>query len=46
MTQTMDAVAAIANETSEAATKLASSFQELLGTAQELQTVTGRFKVN
>ncbi len=46
VTLTMDAVAAIANETSEAATKLASSFQELLGTAQELQTVTGRFKVN
>ena len=45
VTQTMAEVAAIANQTSEDSTELATSFKDVLTTAQELQASAGQFKV-
>jgi methyl-accepting chemotaxis protein PixJ len=46
VTQAMSDVAAIANKTSSDSSHIAASFQELLTTAQQLQTSVGQFKVN
>ncbi|UBF27941.1 GAF domain-containing protein [Kovacikia minuta CCNUW1] len=43
--QTMADVVAIANETSAATKQIATSFEQLLATASELQTTVGRFKL-
>ncbi|HIK51978.1 MAG TPA: GAF domain-containing protein, partial [Oscillatoriales cyanobacterium M59_W2019_021] len=46
VTQRMQEIAAIANQTSEDSTKISASFKEALITAQELQSTAGRFKVS
>lgn len=46
VTQTMENVAAIARQTSDGATHIATSFQNLLATAEELQANVGQFKVD
>lgn len=46
VTQKMTDVAAIANQTSEEATQVSTSFQQLMSVANELQTSVGQFKVN
>ncbi|NEP00615.1 MAG: GAF domain-containing protein [Symploca sp. SIO2E9] len=46
VTQTMNEVAAIANQTSEDSIEMSNSFKELLAMAQNLQTSADQFKVN
>ncbi|NEO30475.1 MAG: GAF domain-containing protein [Symploca sp. SIO3C6] len=46
VTQTMNEVAAIANQTSEDSIEMSNSFKELLTMAQNLQTSADQFKVN
>ncbi|PPS45524.1 methyl-accepting chemotaxis protein [Chroococcidiopsis sp. TS-821] len=46
VTQTMNDVAAIANQTSDEATQVSSAFQQLLTVADRLQTSVGQFKVS
>lgn len=46
VTESMNGVAAIANQTSTEATQVSASFKELLVVAQELQASAGQFKVN
>lgn len=46
VTQTMTAVAEVANKTSTGATQVSASFKDLLTVAQELQTSVGQFKVS
>lgn len=46
MTQAMNEVAAIAQKTSADSTRIAQSFQNLLTTAETLQTSVGQFKVD
>ena len=45
VTKTIEEVAAIASTTSADSTQIASSFQDLLATARELQASVGKFKV-
>jgi methyl-accepting chemotaxis protein len=45
VTHTMTDVAAIANQTSNEANQVSTSFKELLAVAQELQASAGQFKV-
>ncbi|BAU09841.1 methyl-accepting chemotaxis sensory transducer with phytochrome sensor [Leptolyngbya sp. NIES-3755] len=46
VTQSMTDVAALANKNSAQSSQISSSFQELLTTAQQLQTSVGQFKVS
>ena len=46
VTQSMTDVATLANKNSAQSSQISSSFQELLTTAQQLQTSVGQFKVN
>ncbi|WP_019508635.1 methyl-accepting chemotaxis protein [Pleurocapsa sp. PCC 7319] len=46
LTATMEDVSAIAHKTSTSATKVSSSFQDLLTVAQQLEASVGQFKVN
>ncbi|AFZ15460.1 methyl-accepting chemotaxis sensory transducer with GAF sensor [Crinalium epipsammum PCC 9333] len=46
VTQTMNQVATIANQTSEDSIQISSNFQDLLATAQDLQASAAKFKVN
>ncbi|NER81964.1 MAG: GAF domain-containing protein [Leptolyngbya sp. SIO1D8] len=46
VTQTMQDVAGIANQTSEDSLNISTAFQTLLTTAQDLQTTSQRFRVN
>ncbi|MER3476826.1 MAG: hypothetical protein C4287_10175, partial [Leptolyngbya sp. ERB_1_2] len=44
--QSITDVAALANQNSAQSSQISSSFQELLNTAQHLQTSVGQFKVS
>lgn len=46
LTATMEDVSAIAHKTSNSATKVSNSFQDLLTVAQQLEASVGQFKVN
>jgi methyl-accepting chemotaxis protein PixJ len=46
VTQSMSDVATLANKNSAQSSQISASFQELLNTAQQLQTSVGQFKVS